>query len=347
MITLITGTPGSGKTLYTVHAILNEEGKGSRPIFVDGIPELKTRHEPAPDIQTWHEWAPDGALIVIDEVQRHWRPLPTGARIPQSIAELETHRHRGIDFVVITQHPNLMHANVRKLVGRHIHLRRTALGTYLHEWPEATNPEARGNSIRVRWSHPKQSFGLYKSASEHTPVKHRMPMAVYVFGAAVLCLLGGSAYMAINIGQKAGIIEGENHAQANKPQGPLSTVTSPNVTPSDSPPVVDAMHPAIAFMPRFQDDPASAPAYEGLRKVADYPRIASCVASRTRCQCYSQQGTKLDISTTLCKRYAEGKEFDPYRPPQNHALENQTQGIHTATQPGPEPRERAGGFPGV
>lgn len=318
MITLITGTPGAGKTLYAVHAILNEEGKGSRPIYVDGIPELKTRHDPAQDINQWHKWAPDGALICIDEVQRIWRPLPSGARVPESISELETHRHRGIDFVVITQHPNLMHSNVRKLVGRHIHLRRTALGTYLYEWPEATNPEARGNSTRIRWSHPKESFGLYKSASQHTKVKHRMPAAVYVFGTAVVLLLGGVTYMTHNIGTKAGFFGDTPNAQ--KP-GESSSHSAPSHAQGDTPaaPLHDSsipaepMNPVIAFMPRFPDDPASAPAYDGMRQVADYPRVSHCIASRSRCICYSQQHTRIDISDALCRRHAEGLEFDPYR----------------------------------
>lgn len=317
MITLITGTPGAGKTLYAVHSILQEEGKGSRPIFVDGIPELKTRHEPAQDIQSWHEWAPDGALIVIDEVQRIWRPANSAAKVPQSIAELETHRHRGIDFVVITQHPNLMHANVRKLVGRHIHLRRTALGTYLYEWPEATNPEARTNATRIRWSHPKESFGLYKSASEHTKVKHRMPMAVYVFGGAVVLLLGGVTFAVTSIGSKIG----SNPYAEQVPSG-TPTPSSPGAPTSRISDFQAPMeNPVIAFTPIYSDVPHSAPAYAGLVKVAAAPRIDSCVASRIRCICYTQQVTRLQISEDLCRRIAAGEQFDPYRPDQVHQVE--------------------------
>lgn len=339
MITLITGTPGAGKTLYTVHAILNEEAKGSRPIYVDGIPELKIRHEPAPDILEWHKWAPDGALIVIDEVQRIWRPMPSGARVPESIAELETHRHRGIDFIVITQHPNLMHANVRKLVGKHIHLRRTALGTYLHEWPECANPEARGNSTRIRWSHPKQSFGLYKSASEHTKVKHRMPMAVYIFGAAVLLLGGGSIYMVNTVKERMSPnVKQAINANSPNPTTPFLLGNQPPAAAPypDTPP--EPMNPVIAFMPRYPDDPASAPAFDGLRQVVAVPRIANCIASRTRCICYTQQQTRLQISESLCRRYAEGLEFDPYQEEQKEVVTPVTP-VAQVTPPPPQPEQ--------
>ncbi|MCP5279674.1 MAG: zonular occludens toxin [Thiobacillus sp.] len=341
MITLITGTPGAGKTLYCVHAILQKEGQGTRPIFVDGIPDLKTRHEPAQDIERWHEWAPDGALIVIDEVQRIWRPTNSSARVPPSIAELETHRHRGIDFVLITQHPNLIHSNVRRLVGRYIHLRRTALGTYLFEWPEATNPEARGNATKIRWTHPKQSFGLYKSASEHTKVSHRMPTSVYVFGFAVLAFLVGLAFAINSIGSK---MTGEHYAdqQPAHLQKPHQALPSPGLPDVYSPAL---QNPIIAFSPVYPDIPHSAPAYEGMVPVKSAPLIQGCVASPTRCICYTQQQTRLAISEDLCRRHAAGLEFDPYRQdqapqqlamPQINTQAPQGPGQDQALQDGPD-----------
>src|SRR5256885_16044190 len=91
--------------------------------------------------RSWHETVPDGSVIIIDEVQRIWRPSGPGQKIPDMIALLETHRHRGLDFYIITQGPNLIHANVRALIGRHVHLR------------DLRSEERRvGKECRSRWS---------------------------------------------------------------------------------------------------------------------------------------------------------------------------------------------------
>lgn len=196
MITLITGVPGAGKTLYCVSEVLQPVCSTDRAVYVDGIPDLALRHEVAPDPLDWPNWAPHGALIVIDEVQRIWRPAPAGQAPHKSIAELETHRHKGLDFVIMTQHPNLLHTNVRRLVGRHIHVRRTAMGVYVYEWPECVNPDTawKNAHVKLRWSHPKKAFGLYKSASIHQQVKHRLPKAVWFFAASVAAVVALGGY---------------------------------------------------------------------------------------------------------------------------------------------------------
>ena len=121
MITLITGAPGAGKTAALVD-LLTQLGK-DRAIYCHGIPELSIDHQELVDPATWPDTVPDGSIVVIDEVQTIWRPSGPGQRIPDHIAKLETHRHRGLDFYIITQGPNLAHSNVRALVGRHIPLR--------------------------------------------------------------------------------------------------------------------------------------------------------------------------------------------------------------------------------
>lgn len=226
MITLITGVPGAGKTLYCVSEVLQPVCSTDRAVYVDGIPDLSLRHEPAPDPLDWPNWAPHGALIVIDEVQRIWRPAPAGQSPHTSIAELETHRHKGLDFVIMTQHPNLLHTNVRRLVGRHIHVRRTAMGVYVYEWPECVNPDTawKNAHVKLRWSHPKKAFGLYKSASIHQQVKHRLPKAVWFFAASVAAVvaLGGytikSIYSSIHPKQSISAPSSSSSQAAVEPQ---------------------------------------------------------------------------------------------------------------------------------
>lgn len=121
-----------------------------------------------------------GALLVIDEAQRHFRPRPSGSVVPDHVAALEVHRHQGLDIWLVTQRPGLIDSNVRSLVGRHIALRSTSLGRYKYEWPEVGDIESkmsRDTAARSRYKLPKHVFGLYKSAEVHTMQKHTMPTA--------------------------------------------------------------------------------------------------------------------------------------------------------------------------
>ena len=105
MISLITGLPGSGKTSLMVYMLMTRKDLQNRPLYVDGIPDLKIPHQEIPegcDMTTWYEWAPTGAILVIDEAQRIFRPRPAGAKVPQYVQELETHRHKGIDIFILT-----------------------------------------------------------------------------------------------------------------------------------------------------------------------------------------------------------------------------------------------------
>ena len=92
MITIITGTPGAGKTLYTIEKLLqplvgatftytNDQGQevtAPRTIYTN-INGLLLDHEKIDGgdnqgLRDWHQWAKPGAVIVFDEVQRHWQP---------------------------------------------------------------------------------------------------------------------------------------------------------------------------------------------------------------------------------------------------------------------------------
>jgi zona occludens toxin len=194
MITLLTGAPGTGKTAALVD-LLRTIG-ADRPLFVFGLNGLKLAHVPLEDPTKWMEEVPDGAAIVIDEVQQVWRPRGAGKAVPDHIAALETHRHRGLDFFLTTQGPNLLDSNVRALVGRHIHLRDLGwLGRWWYEWPECADQCRTGwrsAPIKKRYKLPKRIFDSYTSASMHIKPIRSFPTALVVAVAA----LGGTGYLA-------------------------------------------------------------------------------------------------------------------------------------------------------
>lgn len=197
MITLITGAPGAGKTAALVRLLLALSK--DRALYVDGIPDLGVAHIALEEPRRWPELVPDGSAVVIDEVQRVWRPAGPGARVPPDIEALETHRHRGLDFFIVTQHPKLLHTNVRQLVGRHVHLRDIGiLGRWWYEWPECcADPNLGWKTAphRERYRLNKPALALYRSASMHIKPVRRIPPVVLGLSAAVLVLGGLGWYV--------------------------------------------------------------------------------------------------------------------------------------------------------
>lgn len=188
MITLITGAPGAGKTAALV-SLLAELSK-ERQIYVNGIPDLKIPHLPLDNPSTWPDSVPDGSIIVIDEVQNSWRPRGPGTKVPPDVQALETHRHRGLDFYIITQGPNLVDTNVRALVGRHIHLRDVGvLGRWWYEWPECADNCRTGwknAPLKKRYKLPKKAFDQYTSSSLHIKPIRSFPMMLIVLAVALI-----------------------------------------------------------------------------------------------------------------------------------------------------------------
>lgn len=191
MIHLITGVPGAGKTLRAVmHIILMI--KAGRAVFTNIEGLSLSGVLPAPE--NWMD-TPEGSVVVYDEAQRIFPAEGTsgGRSSRPDIAGMETHRHTGHDIILITQHPNLLHAHVRRLVGRHEHVVR-AFG-----WDQA-KVYTRDEVIKVDskpaldrcenewWKHPKELYAVYQSASMHVSHK-RIPRQVYYFGAGLVALV--------------------------------------------------------------------------------------------------------------------------------------------------------------
>ncbi|MDN7442101.1 zonular occludens toxin domain-containing protein [Burkholderia cepacia] len=189
MIELVTGTPGSGKTLYTVDR-LRKEAKAGRRIVVDGIRDLAIDHVLADEqwMRKWYENCQPNDLIVVDEVQRIWPPVSVSVKPTEDIEKLHVHRHLGVDFIVITQHPQRMNKTIRDLVGRHVHVRRLFGGrrAMLYEWDHAHNPQSLKDAVKTPWFYPKDVFQLYTSAELHTKPKAVIPKALFVLPVAAI-----------------------------------------------------------------------------------------------------------------------------------------------------------------
>lgn len=310
-IMLLTGLPGHGKTLYALQLVEGvrkaaESTTQPRPIFHNGINGLSlpwTRCKP----EDWRT-LPPGAIFVIDECQDCF-PQRGRGEPPEWINELAKHRHLGLSFVLITQNPMLIDSFVRRLVDRHLHVMRkfgTKMAT-VHEFTSGVKEEvakSRTGSIRHEWRYPAEVFSWYKSAEVHT-VKRRIPMRLYVLAAIPLVLVGLAAFLYARL---------MPDAAAERMASPTGAASAPRADPATAggpaPAPVDyfAQH-----APRIAGLAHTAPVYDAVTAPAVAPYPAACIASQTRCSCYTQQATVLEMPETLCRDLATRGFFVSWR----------------------------------
>lgn len=321
-LTLVTGATGSGKTAFVVAELMAIK---DRPLCVMGIPELQIDHDVCPPLDQWVEQRSDpddaslllpyfrfapGSLVVLDEAQRVFRPRGSGSKVPDVVAAFETRRHTGVDFVLITQHPNLLDANVRRLVNRHIHIHTTFLGRYELEWVGLGDPEEKASrdlAARRRYSPPKKAFGLYKSSELHTKVVRRPPWQAFAL-LVILPVLAVSAwwvYQRVNqrmggeIAQDAKAVEGDVKKAVVRDFGGGGAVrTAQDYVRDYTPRVVGLAH--------------TAPVYDGLTKAVDVPTPSGCIKSKTRCKCYDQRGNEYPTTPEICEQIIQRYLFVDY-----------------------------------
>lgn len=297
MFTLVTGTPGSGKTSST---LLRFKDLKDRPVFYRGIRDLSSdlgwfelSDEQAKD---WQDHVPEGAVVIVDEAQQLFPVRPSSRPVPAGLTALETHRHKGWDVVFITQEPGLLDSHARKIANEHIHYVRpfgAPMITEYHCGTGAISPSNRADLARCsqkRKALPKGAFGLYKSAEVHTH-KFRPPRLLFVLGALVAVAAGSWwwFFSSFSLGgvepDAATAVEGVPRGAAPVASADWSTLLTPEV-------------PGI---------PYTAPLYrEAAVNVRAVPVISGCMAFETDqsdCRCYTQQGTRIrDLSLQVCKR---------------------------------------------
>ncbi len=305
MIYLHTGQPGAGKSLYTIWHVAERAKKEQRPVFYSGIADCKVPGWT--ELEDATEWATcgQGAIIVIDEAQRIFRPRQGTSAVPVYVAALETHRHRGFDIYVITQHPTLVEANVRRLVGTHRHIMR-AFGSHaaiVHEWNEVRTDcdTKRDGSLSSTFRYPKEAFQLYKSAEVHTH-KARVPMRVWLVIASpfLLFAIGFGIYKWIAVRTDADAATKTVSKLAGAP-GAGKGAGAAGAAPSRRGSGVDWY---AARAARVADLPHTAPVYDEVTAPRRAPYPAMCIATAARCVCYTQDGTKLGTSADTCRRIA-------------------------------------------
>lgn len=212
MFTLVTGTPGSGKTSFTIARFIEDEKtpleklltkftqkeiekKPQRPIYYRGIRDLKLDWTELTDEQTleWPKHLPEGAILIVDEAQQLWPVRGSSKAVPEGIAALQTHRHHGWDIVFITQDPGLLDSQARRIANEHFHYVRPFGAPIVTEYHNGTGSMAVGSKAALSGANqtkrklPKHVWGFYHSAEQHTH-KFRPPKIIFL---TVLALFFG------------------------------------------------------------------------------------------------------------------------------------------------------------
>nr|WP_315168312.1 zonular occludens toxin domain-containing protein [uncultured Deefgea sp.] len=308
MITIITGIPGAGKTLHALWLIKKMAESEGRDVYYNGITDLNLPWIEFTDATKWHE-LPVGAIIVMDECQRTYRMRANGSTVPEHVAMLETHRHKGYDLFLITQHPMLIDGNVRRLVGRHIHVVRRFGGqsAVVHEW-NAVNEQcgkSRKDSQNYVWSYPKEFFDYYKSAEKHTH-KRMIPKSIYFLFAApfLLAILGYFFYGFVQSKINPKGVQPEATAQAMPPG--YQSGNSNRIKKLTTSEWVEEQQPRIPGMPH------TAPVYDDLAKPQSVPAPQACVQMADKCKCYTDQATPIEVTDDMCKNIVKNGIYLPH-----------------------------------
>lgn len=320
MITGETGLPGAGKTLYCVDKLLrplvgatveHEDANGDkvevpRRIY-SNINGLLLEHEKIGPgspwlydtkagewfqaagadkfgLNNWHEWAQPGSVIVFDEIQKVWPLAASGSKVPPCIEALETHRHMGVDFIVMTQHPMLIHGNLVRLMGRHLHIRRMGnMGlAIVYEWDSCSRTLLYKNAFaKSPYKYSKDVFQLYKSAELHTKQPRKMPSLVWgvAIGLCAMLWFGPSAYSRIS-------------DRISPPPVIAKSAASPGV----SAPVTTITYgpPASAALASVSGLPAGVPDL-AVEQISGCARVASV------CRCYTATARPVDKPADYCQ----------------------------------------------
>jgi zona occludens toxin len=322
MITIITGVPGSGKTLYTIEKLLlplvgtsvkgrDEHGNEieiPRTIYTN-INGLQIDHElidggDNEGLRDWHKWAKPGAVIVFDEFQKAWPPRANGSKVPDDIQALDTHRHMGVDFILITQSVMNVDRHVHALCGRHLHVRRIANMPFavVYEWDHCSKSLMFSKSLaKQAWRYDRKVFKLYKSAELHTKQPRRVPALLWfvLVGLGLMAWLGPSTYYRLKERTSGGKPPAADVVSTVDPQtGVVRTITKSTTIP-----------PLVPPSQMIEEGPSHEP---------ERPQIVGYIADKTRCRAFGSDGRQVPLDDDVCRRQAGELvyvDFGPSGPP--------------------------------
>lgn len=336
MIILATGVPGAGKTLNTIKFVCEDDQFKDRPVFYFNIKEVtfdwielgdhKELDNPdlPPSVYHWYD-LPSGSVVFIDECQSIFPPRNVRADAPKHVEQLNTHRHLGIDIVLITQHPRLIDSSVRALVGMHVHYERKYGWTRVkritfEKCQDNTDAKAARELAQIKQiNFPKEYYGTYKSAELHTH-KARIPLKL-VLAIGFMALIPFIWYfVGDRLSDRAGgdVVPTEASFPTDQATGlnlnSQNRISRPKTVDDVAKMPLDPEEYLKLYKPRVSGIPHTAPIYDDLVQPTEVPKTL-CTSYRKQgvdhCQCFTQQITRIEMSFAACKNIVNHRMWDP------------------------------------
>lgn len=327
--------------------------KPVRTIYTN-IADLKlVQCRPLPSECDWRQ-TPQGSYFVIDEAQLIPIFSDEAKGIDPIVKDLTIHRHKGYDFLFITQEPSFVHKYIRKLASLHIHLV-NIFGweqSMRMEWsvvqdsPNAIKSLARAENLN-RWRFPKHVYNLYKSTTINTRVK-RMPKKLVIFAVLAVLLICLSIFLLFHGAAKNPLVTAvsgnpipvqtqgtkknepskqssnqpdSKQQSASEPQA-ASEVQAQNENPASSP----VANPSLPVQPTYDVTDPLAFKPVTTPSVVNTRVFSGCVCTKKACTAYDQQGTKIDgFDRKLCKQIIKDSSSRPF----DYFSRHETAGITT------------------
>jgi len=320
MFFLYTGQGGSKKTASMINLVLNDSQFKDRPVYYYNIKGCKVEdwiELSSQEVLDWPNILPEGAVFLIDECQTIWRTNVKNN--PIYITALETSRHQGWDIIATTQHPMLIHPDVRRQVHYHRHFFSVYHFWYRNrEWKKCVNDpdsfHAKKDALISTTKVPKSVFDVYKSTSFDTH-KKRIPPAFYI---AFLFLVGLGFY-AYRILSPDPVVQKESTSVISTVGNTIDTYNRLSNPKKASGFPLNKKDYLEMFKPRVEGLAHTAPFYDQLQVAVSFPRT-QCIriyrGGEPECSCYTQQATALDVPDAMCNSLVERGLFDHTRPDQ-------------------------------
>lgn len=319
MLYLTTGTPGAGKTLWTIATVEARRKRENREVYFFNIKGLTLDWKELTLEQVMRWWElPHGAIIVIDEAQDVFPKGSTSTKPPEHADRIAKHRHGGFDIYLVSQHPMKLDSNVRKDVEEHRHLMRK-FGTHwstVHLWKGCRDncDKTRKDSIATQWRYPAEVFDWYKSAEVHTvrlavPWKVWAVLAVPVFiGVLTWWVFWGRTSMRAPAEPAPGAQPAKLEAQ--RALGPASASGRRYQAPQSPAAYL------TSYKPRIEGLPHTAPRYDDLTAPVRVPVVVGCwrTESGTEGWCITQQGSRLKLPQIVIAAFIESGQFVDFDP---------------------------------
>ncbi len=351
MLYFRTGKPGHGKTLNTIREIDDKAHRERRLVYFHNVTGLKPERLQASwfPFDDPHDWfnLPPNSIIVIDEAQGFFPVRDPRQKVPEYVSRFELIRKAGHEVHLVTQDPRYIDVHLRRLANGHIHYWRVFKSTQVLRFEseaviEAVEKKASFKDVDKRAIKlDARFFGVYDSINANAvhhfkfkpPIKMVLAVALIV-GVSIFVFRVYSTYSQRSAtlaspdtaaaptaspasGPVAQAVSAVTHAITGTPTGPAATGSA----------VASRVEYFSTRVPRIQNVPASAPVYDKLTEPVAYPKLL-CIATEdpelvkrrpaksvakngSACQCYTQQGNRLNVSPGFCLAIVRDGYFDP------------------------------------